>query len=103
METVVGALDETNCVVKEGDENVLGNDVLDGAGAEVDDEIATATVEDALPVKNGTARAPFEERKAAVKSPTGQAPALHALDLQHPRKGGEVFAQAYQRLPVGHC
>jgi len=93
-------------VVEEGGDNVFNDDVLDMSVEEVDeldDRIAAAKVEDVVPAKNGAARASFEERKAAVKSPTGQAPALHALDLQHPRNGGEVFAQVYQRLPVGHC
>lgn len=93
-------------MVEESEEDVLNDDVLGTSVVEVDeldDETAVAEVDDVLPLKNGAARAAFEDRKAAVKSPTGQAPTLHALDLQHPRNGGEVFAHVYQRLPVEHC
>ncbi len=93
-------------MVEESKENVLNDDVLGTSVDEVDeldDGTAAAELEDVLPFKSGAARAAFEDRKAAVKSPTGQAPALHALDLQHPRNGGKVFAHVYQRLLVEHC
>ena len=44
----------------------------------------------------------FDDRKAAVRSPSGHPLAAHGLDLQHPMKGGFVALQVYQRLPDGH-
>ena len=43
----------------------------------------------------------FDDRKPAVRSPTGQ-PSVHGLDLQHPMNGGVVAAQVYHLLPIGH-
>ncbi|MCJ1250574.1 hypothetical protein MMC30_007802 [Trapelia coarctata] len=108
------ALDETACVVEGVEENVLDGEILDKVveeanelddelDGELDDALASADEDGVLLVMNGAARTAFEERKPAVKSPTGQAPALHGLDLQHPMNGGDDVAQVYQRLPVGHC
>lgn len=50
---------------------------------------------------NAAAILGLEDRNPAVTSPSGQ-PSVQGLDLQHPMNGGDVAAQVYHLLPVGH-
>ena len=57
---------------------------------------------DESPERYAAASLGFEDKKPAVRSPTGQ-PLPQASDLQHPKKGGSVTAHLYHLLPLGHC
>ena len=83
----------------------IGELVREGTIVEVDDSGDEEVEVDAgllmLEFSNAAAIAGFEDKKPAVRSPTGQ-PAVQGPVLQHPINGGEVYAQVYHSLPVGH-
>ena len=96
VKVVVGTLVERTCVV-DGDESE--SHVLDVVAEDVEesgDKLTPSVGDAALLAMKGAARAGFEERNAAAKSPSGHEPALHGLLLQQPMNGGDVSVQVYQ-------
>ena len=98
------AYDEGDALIEAAKEDWIGVGLDDGC----DDEVNDAGVDEADDMaaasegKKSAASSAFEDKKPAVRSPTGH-PALQGSLLQQPINGGCVAAQVYQRLPVGHC
>ena len=64
----------------------------------LDEDVSEEELPDGL---NAAAILGFDDRNPAVTSPTGH-PLVQGFDLQQPMKGGDVYAQVYHLLPVGH-